>query len=225
MILIVALLSLAQAAPSEVNDWLLVPGVRVGPVRANAVRADLHGFFPRATIEDRELELDEGVVFPATMIARATPSESLAIVWNGKGPDAHPKEIFVCRGLRRGACKWHVEVAGKEIAVGTRLTDLETMNGGPFTVNGFGWTYGANVLSWDGGKLGKLDCNASLSLALDGERSRDGELTMDLTAEEQTSFYGNRPVSSTTPGLRKLNPAVTEILFVFPGPDAKPCAR
>ena len=40
-----------------------------------------------------------------------------------------------------------------DIAVGKHLADLEVMNGGPFTVKGFGWTYGGNIISWDGGKL------------------------------------------------------------------------
>src|ERR1700691_5637255 len=82
------------------NDWLIVPGVRVGPVTAATVRGDLQRLFPKDTVSDQELELDEGMVFPATMVARGTPSESLAIVWTGAGADAHPKQVFVCRGRR-----------------------------------------------------------------------------------------------------------------------------
>jgi hypothetical protein len=225
-IVAVALFCLSQmAGQGSANDWLIVPGVRVGPVTAATVKADLARLFPQATVSDQELELDEGMVFPATMVARGTQSESLAIVWTGKEADAHPKQVFVCRGRRRGACKYHAPVAGGDIAVGTKLSDLETLNGKPFTMQGFGFGYGGSVLSWDDGKLGKIDCHSSLSLAIDGERDRDGDLTIDMTSADRGTFTGNRPVSTTTPALRKLNPSVTEILFKFPEPGARPCPR
>ena len=214
---------LAGQAPA--NDFVIVPGVRVGPVTSSAVRADLPRLFPGATVEDQELELDEGLIFPATMVARSTPTESLAIVWTDKSAGAHPKQIFVCRGRRRGSCKYHVPVAGGgDIAVGTtHLTDLEKLNAKPFTMQGFGFGYGGSVISWDDGELQKIDCNSSLSLAIDGERDRDGDLTMNLSEADRGTFTGNRPVPSDTPALRKLNPAVTEILVRFPA-GAKPCA-
>ncbi|HWE51614.1 MAG TPA: hypothetical protein VG273_17610 [Bryobacteraceae bacterium] len=207
------------------NDWTIVPGVRVGPVTTATVKSDLARLFPGAAVADQELELDEGMVFPATMVARGTPSESLAIVWTGKDADAHPKQIFVCRGRRRGACKYHAPVPGGDIAVGTKLTELEALNGKDFTIQGFGFGYGGSVLSWDNGKLGKLDCHQSLSLAIDGERDRDGDLAGGLSEQDRGTFTGNRPVSTTTPALRKLNPAVTEILVKFPEPGVKPCPR
>src|SRR5271166_2376187 len=90
-----ALLCLSQmAGQGPVNDWLIVPGVRVGPVTARTVRGDLQRLFPQSTVGEGELELDEGMVFPATMVARGTPAESLAIVWTGPGADAHPKQVF-----------------------------------------------------------------------------------------------------------------------------------
>ncbi len=218
------LLGMLSAAEQD-NNRVIVPGVRVGPVTATTVKADLPRLFPHTTIEEQELELDEGMVFPATLIARATPGQSLAIVWTGKGADAHPKQVYVCRGRRRGPCEYHVPVPGGDIAVGTRFSELEKLNGKTFTIQGFGWGYGGTVLSWDGGKMEKADCGSSLSLAIDGERDRDGDLKGDLTEAERGTFTGNRPVSSDTPALEKLNPSVTEILVRFGEGTAKPCAR
>jgi hypothetical protein len=209
------------AGQGPANDFLIVPGARVGPVSTTTVRADLKRLFPGATVEDQDLELDEGMIFPATMVARSTPTESLAIVWTGKAADAHPKQIFVCRGRRRGVCKYH----SADIAVGTHLTDLEKLNGKPFTMQGFGFGYGGSVLSWDDGKLQKADCHQSLSLAIDGERNRDGDLTTDLTEAERGTFTGNRPIPSDTPALQKLNPTVTEILVRFPDSSTQPCPK
>jgi hypothetical protein len=200
---------MGQSAPS--NDWLVVPGVRVGPITANTVRGDLKGLFPQATLAEDELELDEGMVFPATFVAREKQPESLAIVWTTKAADAHPKQIYMCRGRRRGECKWHTA----ELSVGTKLSDIEKINGKPFSIHGFGWGYGGDVESWDGGKLEKLACLQNLTVSMDGER-RDGEFTTPITSEERNSFSGNRSIPTTNPALRKLNPAITEMLFLFP---------
>ncbi|HYA18069.1 MAG TPA: hypothetical protein VEF06_11415, partial [Bryobacteraceae bacterium] len=150
------------AAPSfvmgQANDFLLVPGVRVGPLTASAVKADVERLFPGATVKDDELELEEGVVLEATYVNREKRPESLAIVWTGKTPDSHPKQVFLCRGRGRGECRWHAAAPGGNITVGVKLLDLEKINGNPFTIHGFGYGYGGNIESWDGGKIGKFDC-------------------------------------------------------------------
>lgn len=208
-------------AAAQTNDWLIVPGERVGPISAQTVRADVSRSFAPNAIEDDAIELDEGIVQPATLISKGVASESLAIIWNGKDPGAHPKQIFLCRGRRRGECRWHT---ASGISDGTRLSELESLNGKPFTLSGFGMNYGGNVQSWDGGRLERLECGGRLTLTLDGERQRGGSLTVELTSGERHSITGDKPVSSTTPALRKVNPAVTEMVFYFAGPDAKPCA-
>jgi hypothetical protein len=215
--LFMAAVCLAQSR----EDWLIVPGQSVGPVRAGTLRADLPRMFAPKPVEDDEIELDEGIVQPATLVAKDVPSESLAIIWNGKGPDAHPKQIFLCRGLRRGVCLWHT-AAG--ISDRTKLGELEKLNGKPFIVSGFGMNYGGNVQSWDGGKLETLECGGRLTLTLDGERRRGGPLAVELTSEERHSITGDKPVASSTPAMRKVDPAVTEMVFYFPGADSKPCA-
>ena len=217
--MLAVLIALLFAPPQTGNDWMLVPGVRVGPITAATLRGDLARFFPKDAVEDDEIELDEGMLQPATFVYRKDPSQTLAISWNGKGPEAHPKQIFVCHGLRRGPCRWH---AAGGIAMGARLSDLEALNGGPFTVSGFGYNYGGNVLSWDGGKLEKLDCNGRLILTLDGERT-GARYTVPMTPEEVHAVRGDRPIRSSTPAMRKLNPRVVGILFQFPGPDSKRC--
>lgn len=206
-------------APQPANDWALVPGVRVGPITAGTVREDLNRWFPPDAVEDDEIELDEGMLQPATFVYRKDPSQTLAISWNGKGPQAHPKQIFVCHGLRRGTCRWQT---GSGIRMGTHLSELESWNGKPFTISGFGYNYGGNVLSWDGGKLEKLDCGGRLVLTLDGERT-GGRYAVTMTSEETHAVRGDRPIASSTPAMQKLNPRVVGILFQFPEPNGKRC--
>ena len=198
------------------NDWRIVPGERVGPITAATTRADLSRLFQGAPAKDDEIELAEGVLEPATHIA------DLAIVWSGKSADAHPSRIFICRGRRRTSCQWQTS---DKITLGVRLDRLEQLNGRPFSISGFGFDYGGNVLSWNGGKLARLDCGPRLVLTLDGDRGRDGRLTLDLTPDERHSITGDKPVASDTPAMRKVNPSVTEMVFQFAGlsQDVPPC--
>lgn len=219
-ILILAALSSVLLAQTT-HDWVIVPGTRVGPITAAITPDDLRRVFPRDSVQDEEIELDEGMLQPATLVYKKNSSETLAISWNGKGSQAHPKQIFVCFGRRRGLCRW--EVFGG-IKIGTRLSELEKMNGKPFTVSGFGWNYGGNVLSWEDGKLAPLDCGGRVVLTLDVERSRGGEFSVAMTREEVHAVSGDRPISSSIAAMQKLNPGVVGILFQFPGPDSKKCA-
>jgi hypothetical protein len=213
-------LPLPAQSPPPVNDWMIVPGLRVGPIAAGTVRADLPSLFPKDAVEDDEIELDEGMLQSATLIYKNDSSQSLAISWEGKELGAHPKQVFVCHGLRRGGCRWQTSGG---IRFGTSLSELEAMNGGPFTLSGFGFNYGGNVLSWDNGKLSKLDCGGRVVLTLDGERSGSSRYAVPMTPEEVHAVRGDRPISSSTPAMRKLNPRVVGILFQFPRPDSRKC--
>jgi hypothetical protein len=204
------------AGALHAQDWTVVPGERVGPITRRTVRSDLVRWFPADAIEDDQIELDEGMLQTATLVYKRDPSQTLAISWTGAGT---PKQIFLCWGLRRGTCRWQ---AANGIRFGTRLSELETLNGGPFTIAGFGYNYGGNVLSWDGGKLARSDCNGRLVLTLDGERA-GGRYTVAMTNEELRSIRGDRPIPSSTAAFRKLNPRVVGMLMVFSGSETKKC--
>jgi hypothetical protein len=198
------------------QDLTIVPGERVGPINARTTHADLAKRFPADAVEDDQIELDEGMLQAATLIDKNDPSRTLAISWT---PAGTPKQVFVCWGQRRGTCRWQT-VEG--IRFGTRLTELEALNGGPFTIAGFGYSYGGNVLAWDGGKLARAGCKGRLVLTLEGERS-GGRYTVPMTNEELRSIRGDRPIPSGTPAFRKLNPRVVGMLMMFSGPTAGTC--
>jgi hypothetical protein len=216
------LLAAPSVAMGQGNDFVLVPGLRVGPLTGSAVKADVPRLFPGATVKDDELELDEGYVLQATFVNREKRPESMAIVWSS---DGHPKQVYLCRGRGRGECKWHATAPGGNIGVGVKMLDLEKINGKPFTIHGFGYGYGGNIEAWDGGKIEKFDCNNSLLLGVDGVRNREGDFTVSITSEEKQSFSGNRSIPTTNEGLRKLNPAITDVVFNFAEPGAKSCGN
>jgi hypothetical protein len=205
---------LATAAFGQ--DFTIVPGERVGPITRGSVRSDLIRWFSADAVQDDQIELDEGMLQTATLVYPKDPSRTLAISWTASGT---PKQVFVCWGLRRGTCRWQ---ASNGIRFGTRLSELEPLNGRPFTIGGFGYNYGGNVLSWDDGKLARSGCDGRLVVTLDGERA-GGRYTAGLTNEELRSIRGDRPILSSTPAFRKLNPRVVGMLVVFADAGTKNC--
>jgi hypothetical protein len=147
-----------RSAP-PINDWTVVPGVRAGPIKAGTTHDDVRRLFPSDTVIDEEIELDEGLLRPGTIVFKNAPSERLAIFWDSKEPDAHPKEIFLCFGRRWGPCRWR---ASAGIQVGTALRDLERMNGKPFTVAAFGWIMGGTCSLGPAARLPNLIAMESL---------------------------------------------------------------
>ena len=196
------------------DDWTIAPA-RVGPITSATTREQLDRLFPADAVRDDEIELDEGMQQKATLVYRGDPSRTLAISWNA---GHHPKQVFVCFGRRRGPCHWEL---ANGIKIGTRLDELGKRNGGPFTISGFGYNYGGNVLSWNGGNLASLDCGGGrVVLNLDADRTRDGDYSIGLTSEERHSISGDRPIGSWVPAMLKVNPAVVGLLVQFTGP---PC--
>lgn len=194
------------------QDWSIVPGERVGPITASTTHRSLAALFPGGKVVDDEIELDEGMLSPATFVYKDAPSRQLAIVWNGKSAQAHPQKIFICMVRRHGPCEWR---APNGIGVGTRLHELESINQHAFTMAGFGWDYGGNVTSWDGGALRKWDAGMSVVLTMDADRLPNGRRSISLTDQEIHTIQGDHPVSSAAPAMRKLDPKVVGILFRF----------
>lgn len=136
------------------NDWLIVPGQRVGPILANTVRADLpHSFAPGATIDDLFGQTGVHTQY-MTVVSREFPAEALTIFWDGAGPDAHPRQIVLCQG--RGPCRWHT---ASGISTGTRLAEVQKLRTNPLPV--------------DDRKIGIRSCPGLLTLTLNGEPDSD----------------------------------------------------
>ncbi len=132
------------------NDWLIVPGQRLGPILANTIRADLHhSFAPGATLEETLL---------TTVVSREIPGEAITILWDGAGPDGHPRQIVLCQS--RGPCRWHT---ASGISAGRRLTEVQKMYGKPLTVVDR--------------KIGIPACPGLLMLLLDGDPNSDPRVT------------------------------------------------
>jgi hypothetical protein len=200
---------------AQTNDWLIVPGVRVGPLTASSGRADLERIFGAAAIVDRAIDMGDNSSRPGTVVYPDDPSEALAIVWRDETRTL-PEQVLVCYGLMRGAaCKWRT---ASGIGMNTSLRDLENANGRPFLLLGFERDFAGTVMSWEGGKLAReFEETGRLVLRLMPKTSGDGQFIPLLTGSEEAAVLAER-IPSDHPAMHKLNPGVYSILVVFPRP-------
>ncbi|MCE7868961.1 hypothetical protein DYH09_01150 [bacterium CPR1] len=193
-------LVMGMAAASQ-NDWLIVPGKRVGPITATTSRSDLERMFGKENLRDEKVYLVEGQTAPGTLVYPKDPKKRLAVVWNDPGKT---KIEFV--KLTGSVSEWR-SVDG--ITLGTRLSKLEQINGKPITFLGFGWDYGGNVTNWNEGALDKKPYGLALRLSAETAR-RD-----KLSTQEGDAITGDQSVQSDHPAARKLDPWVDQMVVSF----------
>src|SRR4051812_22426210 len=122
-------------------------------------------------VERAQVEVGEGETQPGTVLKAANGGRpELYFTWK----DAAHTHLASIR--TSGPSKWRL--AGG-IKIGTSLQTLQKLNGKPFTLAGFEWDYAGTVLSWNGGKLARLNarrCKVILRLdAHSGEKSISAE--------------------------------------------------
>jgi hypothetical protein len=196
--------------PERPQGWLIVPGVRVGPLTASTGRADLDRIFGVSQVTDRAIDTGDGSVRAGTIVHPSDASESLGILWVDDSR-TRPDQVILCYGRISGPCRWHT-VSG--IGIETSLQELEKANGRPFLVLGFERDFAGTVLSWQGGNLAReFEGRGRLVLRLSPKSGE--ELARLLTPEEEAAILADR-IASDHPAIRKVNPVVNRILFVFP---------
>ncbi len=193
-------MAVGMAAASQ-NDWLIVPGKRVGPITATTSRTELERLFGKENLRDEKVYLVEGQTAPGTLVYPKNPKKRLAVVW--KDPGRTKIELIKLSG---SVSEWRT-VDG--ITLGTRLSKLELINGKAITFMGFFWDYGGSVTNWNEGNLDKKPYG--LALQLSAETARRNQ----LTTQEMEGLTGDQEVQSDKPAARKLDPWVDQMVVTF----------
>jgi hypothetical protein len=167
-------------------------GQRFGPIHETTTRAELETFFGRTALRDTDIHIGEGLCTRGTRVLEQTPDE-VDVAWQ----DAARTRVAFVRTAKPGG-RW---VTRRGVRVGMRLPELERLAGNVLTFSGFGWDYGGG-LSWseEGAGLG-------LRVALDPE---DNQIAHTLPGSD--SIYGDRPVRSDHPLIRRLRVSVDEMV-------------
>jgi len=178
------------------EEWRLGKG---GPMGSGTSEAELRVRYGSESIGSIRVELGEGQTAPGTVLYPADSLRRLEIIWRDTLSRRYPTRLIL-RGVRS---QWQV---GPGISLGTSLSDLERLNGGPFTLAGFGWDYAGVITDWKGGALDSA--LAGIKLYLD-----------PAPGQNQSAVYsqvlGDRDYSSALPAMQQLNPKVWQIFVDF----------
>jgi hypothetical protein len=208
---IVAMAALfAGTAAAQKNDWLIVPGQRVGPITAATTRADLDTLFGKDNVRDGSLHGSE-VPEAATIVLGNDTSASLAVTWDRE----RPSTIHICFGTQTGPCRWRT---ASGVRIGLPLRELEKINGKSFQLSGYGSEDEGSVTSWRHGMLEEDPTVCGhLVVRLTPEAELDGR---PLSKEESgllKQLQGEKPFSSSYLPLVELNPIVSALELQFTG--------
>ena len=190
-----------QTMPAVGGSWDIVPCSRFGPIQSNTSAVDLVKLFGRENVQDIQIEGPEGESYPGTVIFPNDPAKKLQIVWKDAAAKKSPVEITV-------SGEKTVWKTSNGLTLGTRLKDLEKLNGGPFTISGFGWDYGGRVVSWENGALTKL-FPKTMGLMLDVPANPPP------SEKDMKAVSGDKNFKTDNPVLQAVNPWVVEISCNF----------
>jgi len=202
----------AAEAAADLNDWLIVPGKRAGPITPKTTRADLIRLFGANNVKEADIVGSDGGSEPGTIVFGGQSDASLGLLWLDETPDAHLRSIVFCHGSEVAEkCRWHTE---DRVSFGTDLKTLERLNGRKFKLNGFDWGYGGLITSWEGGRLERLSVACGrVTLRLDPSPAVPSEERSGLIeqVEDNDEFW-----SSDGP-MQALNPSVDHMSMSFRG--------
>lgn len=197
------LLCLAVAAPAFAQGQMPTVLDCTGAFARNADEGTLARVFGAANVERADISVGEGNTEPGTAIFAKDPEKRIDILWHDNY--ARPNVVII-----RNGSTWPVAVTGldKPVVAGATLAEIETMNGKPFTLTGFGWDQGGYSNGWDGGRLDKPVGGCNLSLRFDPPKDAPGDALDKVN--------GDVEFLSTDSAMRQVKPVVIEIELGWP---------
>lgn len=133
------------AIPSTENQFLIIPGKRIGKITAASTLMSLEKAYGKANVMIKSIDIAEGeeregiVVFPDS-------KNELEIVLDVAAASGKPEFVRI----NQAGTEWRTD---EGISIGTSLDELEKYNGKAFTFYGFEWDYAGLITNWNGGKL------------------------------------------------------------------------
>lgn len=186
----------ARGAPGD-TLWLVAAEAAGDAVHAGDTEAELARRYGRANVRRDSLPGAEGETVYGSVLFPRDPRRTLYVYWVDGPPFRRVESV-------RPAPTATAWVVWPGLAVGTRLTDVERLNGRPFRLSGFEWDYGGLVSTWRGGRLQALLRERRDSLFV-GVGFRPNGPTRRVSGEGE--------FSSALPAMRAADPRVGD-LFV-----------
>lgn len=152
LLLIIIIAVLCESCLGTINnDWICIPGKRIGPITKETNGMALIKIFGKKNIKTITTESDE-LGLPGEIYTYVYPNSKneIQIRWNEQKP-------WIVSIYKNGT-QWRTL---EGLTIGSSINELVKINKRNFVISGYGWEYGGYVTSWNNGELtkykGKLD--------------------------------------------------------------------
>ena len=123
-----------ERQPEAGGLWSLEPGKRFGSIGPASSEAQVREQYGHTSTRPADVHIGEGFCAPGLRVFPGEPRE-FEVAWSDA---SRARPAFV----RTAGSEWRTPAG---VGVGSTLTDLERMNGGPVEFSGFGWDYGGRL--------------------------------------------------------------------------------
>ncbi len=200
----------ADEQPAKASDMTITCG---SPIAWDATEESLKAQFGAENVVHKDLGGPEGTEMFGTQIYSGDAKKTFDIVWTDEEKWANPAIITVNQvwsedGETATNPDW---VSAEGIKAGMSIEEVEKINGKPFKLSGFGWDYGGNATSWEGGKLepaADAKCGVSISFNQTAENVPD-------------STQGDKEIVSNGKDVIASKPVVSRYTVYYVRPDAE----
>lgn len=176
------------------NDWIFVPGKRVGPIKLKSTEEDLVTFFGSDAVSRGEISIPSGKKEACTFVYKGTENE-LAIVFK----DATRTKIKAIY-FTKAEGKWQ---SPEGLSVGMSVDELIKLNEAPIAFYGFDWEYSGVINSWKKGNIDKYTKYFYTALSYDKSSS---------SSEFLEKMKGNQLIVSNSASLHRVKLYVERIV-------------
>ncbi|MEZ0541613.1 hypothetical protein [Fibrella arboris] len=205
--------STSESPGPSPNNFLIIPGIQVGAVTANATEASLIRLLGVEHVSRDTIYVAEGNFEIGTTLFKNTANQA-QILWADNRHFARPETVLLRpardaenRLIAGSNPQW---ITDKGLVLGMTLRQVEKINGRPFALYGFGWDYGGLSSGWKGGALDQKDGKTYIGLGFGVPESQ-------AASQEKLyeSLMGDQEFPSNNPAMQKLNPIVENLTISF----------
>jgi hypothetical protein len=192
------------------NDWVIIPRERVGPITRRTTEADLISWFGKENV--RQEIIDYGELADPEDVTRVYPNDpakEFIVIWKDNKYRRSPKLVRIV-GTPQDKMVWQLK---NGIRIGTRLKELQKLNGKPFSLVSFHTCFPGRLNSWNQGHLQDLLDTRNSEVLLYLRPEMENGKPKYVTQEEFDAASNSG--ASDHPSMQKLNPFVYEIEVIF----------
>lgn len=195
--------SLAEESGAT-DEYLIIPGVRVGRITKNSSEESLIEMFGGNRVFTESLHIGEGFFCRGSRVSFAD-GNYLVVSWL----DAEARSGVDRIEMHGGA--W---ATSEGIGPLTSLKELEAANGKPFEMYGMGWDYAGTVASWKGGALAASMPQLATDRVFIRLQPRESD-HQRLSSDERRQITGDGTLLSSHTLLQRLDPRPYEFFMTL----------